>query len=234
MASNKQTKSCDYERKFAGEHLASVDTDGAFAGYASIFNAIDLGQEVVAKGAFKKSLQAKGAGGVKLLFQHNPDEPIGHWIDIKEDTKGLYVKGQLNLDVTRAREVHSLMQNGSVDGLSIGFKTVRSRREQGGDIRRILEADLWEISIVTFPMLPQARVTDVKAQSALPSTREFERWLVRDAGLTRSQAKTVIVKGFSSLNGGRDAADNITSQKRIRATGLADKIRLAAKMMQTR
>ncbi|MEM9574355.1 MAG: HK97 family phage prohead protease, partial [Pseudomonadota bacterium] len=206
-----------------------VDADGTFSGYASVFGLLDLGKEIVAKGAFAKSIANKGAPGIRLLFQHKPDEPIGRWDEIREDTKGLYVKGRINLEVERGREVHSLMRSGSIDGLSIGFKTVRSRSEKGGTIRRILEADLWEISIVTFPMLPDARVDHVKADSQLPTTREFERWLVRDAGLTRSQAKTVIAKGFASLDRVRDAAELKASPQYEAYSGLARKIRHASR-----
>jgi hypothetical protein len=90
-------------------------------------------------------------------------------------------------------------------------------------VRRILEADLWEISVVTFPMLPGARVDRVKAQS-LPTKREFERWLTRDAGLTRGQALTVLTKGYAELLRERDAA-------RATPQGLAEVIRAAAKTM---
>lgn len=222
------------EQKFVGRPLVEIEADGTFSGYASVFGVLDLGKEIVAKGAFSNSLKDKGAAGIRLLFQHNPDEPIGRWCEIREDAKGLYVKGQINLDVDRGREVHSLMRNGSIDGLSIGFKTVRSRSEKGGTVRRILEADLWEISIVTFPMLPNARVEHVKSGNELPTTRDFERWLVRDAGLTRSQAKTVIVKGFASLDRARDAAQQTNSPLGEDYPGLARKIRQASRQIQIR
>ncbi len=94
--------------------------------------------------------------------QHDPAEPIGRWHTIREDERGLYVEGVLSPGVARAREVLQLMKSGALDGLSIGFQTVRSRTDRGSGVRRILEADLWEISIVTFPMLPSARVSNVK------------------------------------------------------------------------
>lgn len=216
------------EHKYADQQLAAVEADGAFSGYASLFDIEDLGNEVIAKGAFAQSLQAKKTSDIRLLFQHNPDEPIGHWDDIHEDTNGLFVKGQLNLNVARAREVHALMREGAIDGLSIGFKTIRARRENSGKVRRILEADLWEVSVVTFPMLPQARVSQVKAQGVLPTRRTFERWLVRDAGFSRSQAKTVITKGFSALASARDAAGFEQKFGETNTAMLAKKIRLAA------
>ena len=195
--------------KFANLPLADVETqEGTFSGYASLFDRVDLGNDRVARGAFAASLAARGPGGVRMLFQHDPNEVIGTWLDIREDERGLFVRGRINRSVARGREVLDLIRAGALDGLSIGFKTVRAIHDPVADIRTIHEADLWEISVVTFPMLPDARVSEVKARTILPSVRTFERWLTRDAGLTRSQARIVIAKGFSSLTRGRDAADN--------------------------
>ncbi|HMQ58582.1 MAG TPA: HK97 family phage prohead protease, partial [Rhizobiaceae bacterium] len=85
-------------------------------------------------------------------------------------------------------------------------------------VRRILEADLWEISVVTFPMLASARINALKRADSLPSVREFERWLVRDAGLTRSEARATIARGYATLAGARDAAgaDDDALARRIR------------------
>lgn len=217
------------ERKFAGTRLSAVDETGTFAGYASVFDAVDLSSEVVAPGAFAKSLADKGPAGIRMLFQHNPDEPIGHWLSIAEDGRGLRVRGRINTDVARGREVLALMRSGGLDGLSIGFRTIRARSDKDSGVRRIVEADLWEISIVTFPMLPQARISAVKAARPLPTTRDFERWLVRDAGLTRRQAKTVIVKGFASLAAERDAA----AQDPNAGAALAGTIRRAARALKS-
>ena len=99
-----------------------------------------------------------------MLFQHNPAEPIGVWEQLKEDARGLYARGRLMLDVARAREVLALMRAGALDGLSIGFRAVSGRRDAKTGIRRLEKVDLWEISIVTFPLLPEARVAHVKAR----------------------------------------------------------------------
>jgi HK97 family phage prohead protease len=148
-------------KKFASLNLAGVTGEGRFSGYASVFGEIDLGKDAIEPGAFAHSLARRGAGGVRMLFQHDPAEPLGTWKTIREDARGLYVEGVLAPGVERAREVHQLMKNGALDGLSIGFQTVKAKTDKGG-VRRILEADLWEISIVTFPMLPSARVSNVK------------------------------------------------------------------------
>lgn len=140
-----------------------VDDDGVFFGYASLFGVTDLVGDLMMPGAFQASLQRRGVDGIKLLHQHEPAAPVGRWLDLKEDDRGLKVRGQLHAGTSRGREVLSLMRAGILDGLSIGFRTVRARSEPKTGIRRVAEVDLWEISIVTFPMLPGARVGQVAA-----------------------------------------------------------------------
>ncbi|GLK76002.1 hypothetical protein GCM10008171_12560 [Methylopila jiangsuensis] len=166
---------------------AAVAEDGRVSGYASLFGVVDLGRDVVAPGAFSGSLERRGANGVRFLFQHDPAEPIGAWERIAEDARGLRVEGRLNLAVARARELRALLRQGALDGLSIGFRPVRAARMAGG-VRRLVEIDLWEISIVTFPMLPGARVGAAKAgrlaaaHRLRPAGRPF---LPTTRGLTR-------------------------------------------------
>jgi HK97 family phage prohead protease len=152
-----------HERKFLAEPLKGVDGDGVFEGYASLFGEADLGRDVVMPGAFSDTLRKRGATDVRLLWQHDPGPPIGRWLLIEEDRRGLRVRGKLNLAVERAREIHALMREGAVDGLSIGFRVERARAERPTGLRRLEKLDLWEISVVTFPMLPDARVETVKA-----------------------------------------------------------------------
>ena len=149
-------------RKFANLELRGLKRDGSFSGYASVFGEVDLGKDAIERGAFRKSLAERGACGVRMLFQHDPAEPIGAWKTIREDSRGLYVEGMLAEGVARAREVHQLLKSGALDGLSIGFRTVRAKTDAKSGVRRIFEADLWEISVVTFPMLPSARVQNIK------------------------------------------------------------------------
>ncbi|MEZ5726517.1 MAG: HK97 family phage prohead protease [Hyphomicrobiales bacterium] len=153
------------EVKFAPVDLKSVEADGTFSGYASLFGEVDLGQDVVMPGAFRESLRLRGVRGVKLLFQHDPNEPIGVWLELGEDMKGLYARGRLMPEVTKAREVLSLMRAGALDWLSIGFRTVQGRTDPASGVRRLDKIDLWEISVVTFPMLPEARVSAVKRRA---------------------------------------------------------------------
>jgi len=220
------------EKKRLLRPLTVTLEDGSFSGYASLFDKVDLGKDKIAEGAFKKSLANRGRKGVRMLFQHDPSEPIGVWEVLREDAQGLFVKGRIVEASARGKEVLSLMRAGAIDGLSIGFRTIKSRTDRKTGIRTIISADLWEISIVTFPMLPQARVEQVKntplsSIRPVPSIREFERWLTQDAGLTRSQARTVIGKGFAQLASKQDAAGTLQFS-------LGEKIRQAAQLLNPR
>ncbi len=150
------------ETKLHAERPALVGLDGEFEGYASLWRVPDLGKDAVEPGAFRDSLARRGAGGVRMLWQHDPHEPIGRWLSLVEDAHGLKVRGRLNLAVARARDIHALMRDGAIDGLSIGFRTLKARSDRRSGLRHLLSVDLWEISLVTFPLLPQARVSAVK------------------------------------------------------------------------
>lgn len=128
-------------------------------GHASVFDLADLGGDVVRRGAFAARLRARPR--IPMLFQHDPAEPVGVWTEIREDARGLYVRGEILAAGPRGRTVAGLVARGAVDGLSIGFRTRRSapRRPRGRDL---FDIDLWEVSIVTFPMLPQARLNLVR------------------------------------------------------------------------
>ena len=144
------------EHKFCQLEAEMTVHDGhVIAGYASFFGKADQGGDIVVKGAYGKSL---GKGGkIKMLWQHDPAQPIGVWDEVREDAKGLWVKGRLLPDVAKAREAAALLAAGAIDGLSIGYRTVKARKDDTGK-RHLTELDLWEVSLVTFPMLPDARV----------------------------------------------------------------------------
>jgi uncharacterized protein len=143
--------------------------DGTFSGYASLFDTPDLGNDIISPGAFAESIARKGPRGVKLLFHHDAAQPIGVWHTLREDSRGLYVEGQLSLDNTQARDILALLRTGAIDGLSIGFRAVTATRVGKSTMRTLSKIDLWEISVVTFPMLPGARVTAVKTQPRVRS-----------------------------------------------------------------
>jgi HK97 family phage prohead protease len=136
--------------------------DGSVEGYASLFGEVDQARDMVMPGAFARTLALRGVRRIPMLFQHDPAEPIGIWQDIAEDWRGLRVRGRLIPDVVRARELLALLREGAADGLSIGFKTVKARVDPKSRVRKLHEIDLWEVSIVTFPLLLGARVRAVK------------------------------------------------------------------------
>jgi len=136
--------------------------NGCFSGYASIFGEPDQGGDIVMPGAFAKSIANKGSSGIRLLFQHDPKEPVGRLLQIEEDNKGLKVQGQLIRDVPRANSLCALIASGSLNGLSIGFRTIRAAKDRQSTHRRLFQIDLWEISIVTFPMMERARIFPAK------------------------------------------------------------------------
>lgn len=145
--------------------LKMLDDSGVFAGYASVFSVIDQQQDMMQPGAFLDSL-SRHSGEVKLLWQHDIKEPIGYIEELKEDENGLYVKGRLLLDVARAREAHSLLKQGILSGLSIGYSPIRYEFDPVTGVRLLKQVDLWEVSLVTFPANTAARVTVVKQSTA--------------------------------------------------------------------
>ncbi|MBV0891931.1 HK97 family phage prohead protease [Paracoccus sp. Z118] len=149
------------ELKFAGgaPALTATEAGSVIEGYASLFGVADQGGDVVMPGAYAASLARLAAQGgkVRMLWQHDPLRPIGVWEEIREDGRGLWVRGRLLAEVAQAREAAALVEAGAIDGLSIGYRTVRAERDAEGR-RRLAEVELWEVSLVTFPMLPEAKV----------------------------------------------------------------------------
>ncbi|PID37163.1 MAG: HK97 family phage prohead protease [Rhodobacterales bacterium] len=150
----------DLEHKFVPLGAAQAAEDGLkIEGYASYFGEVDRGGDVVVAGAYARSLVALEQAGrqVKMLWQHDPAQPIGVWDEVREDTRGLFVRGRILSDVERGREAAALIAAGAIDGLSIGYRTKRATKNDKGQ-RLLHELELWEVSLVTFPMLPSARV----------------------------------------------------------------------------
>lgn len=186
-----------------GFDVKRVTSAGEFEGYASIFDRVDLGQDLVRKGAFSRSIKERGAGGIKLLWQHDPAEPIGVIEEVIEDDTGLYIRGRLLLDVKRAREAHALMQISALDGLSIGYHTILAEYDDSLNVRHLLDVDLWEISLVTFPMQTHARISSFK-RADIQTVRQFEVFLRDAAGFTRGEAKRIASRGFVTQTNQRD------------------------------
>ena len=183
--------------------IKAVNQDGLFSGYASVFEEIDSYRDIVKRGAFEKTLadtESKGRA-VPILWQHDASKPIGVYTELKEDEHGLYVEGQLNMDVQQAREALSLLRQKALSGISIGYNSVRYDTDVKSGVRRLYELKLFEASLVTFPACDSARVTDVKtilADGNLPSLPEFEDFLC-EAGFSRSQAKAIAGNGLTKL-----------------------------------
>ena len=181
---------------------------GTFEGYGSVFGNKDLGNDVIERGAFLKSLKKRKPQNVKLLYQHKSDMPIGVFDEIKEDNHGLVVKGRLALKTQAGAEAYELLKMGALDGLSIGFRVNPKEvsYDKRGNKRIIKEVDLMEVSLVTFPMNPQATVRSVKGEEI--SIREWENGL-RDAfNLSRSEAKVgakAVTDAFSQREVGSNA-----------------------------
>lgn len=172
--------------------FTKVTEDGEFKGYASIFGEPAADGVVIAPGAFSKSIEEKGVSGVKMLWGHDTNSPIGVWEEVREDEKGLFVKGRLVLEVDKAKEVKALMQQGAVNGLSIMGDIVQEETIEGGG-RLLTEIDLWEVSVVTFPANKMAkidgdrRMTQINDAVILDAPRLTEDgYLVVDAKVART------------------------------------------------
>lgn len=176
-------------RRFDGE--LALKEGAEISGYASLFGASDQGGDVVQRGAYGGSLTRLAAQGrgVKMLWQHDPTQPIGVWDEVREDERGLLVKGRLLLEVRAAREAHVLLKAGAIDGLSIGYRTLRAEKAAGQ--RLLHEIELWEVSLVTFPMLPDARVRTSVPDEADVSVAE-ETDLARTLAATFREARELL------------------------------------------
>lgn len=196
--------------------VKAVDDKGRFSGYGSVFGNVDAYQEVVAPGAFAESLAAwKDAGKLPpVLWQHRSGEPIGPYLEMREDAHGLFVEGQLLVDdVARAKEARALMKAKAVNGLSIGFVTREDSFDKVTGVRTLKKIDLWEVSVVTFPANPAAQISNVKsAVEALESLAEAERYL-RDAGGFSKSAALAFIARIKSLSG-RSDSDELGDLKR--------------------
>jgi HK97 family phage prohead protease len=142
--------------------MTDLDLDAALAGpriegYASLWDRVDLSGDVVRRGAFASSLAKAGAPMIRMLHQHEAGEPVGVWEEVFEDEQGLFVRGRMLPAGARGRAAARLVLSRAVDGLSIGYRVKRARSRSDG-VRELIAVDLWEVSIVTFPMLPQARL----------------------------------------------------------------------------
>jgi HK97 family phage prohead protease len=137
---------------------ATENGSGAFTGMAAVYGNVDLGGDIIETGAFKQTLSQNAS--YPLLWQHLPGSPIG-LAKLSDTRAGLVIDGQLLLDVPEAQTAYSLLKAGVVKGLSIGYDAVRDSFDAAG-VRHLQELRLWEVSIVTFPMNENAKISSVK------------------------------------------------------------------------
>lgn len=187
--------------------LKAIGESGEIEGYGSVFGNVDSYGEMVMPGAFTASLvEARRKGTrIKMLWQHDPAEPIGVWDDLAEDSKGLYARGRLLIDKSeQARKAHGLLQDGAIDGLSIGYRLEQSQQHPDKPgVLQLTKIALREISVVTFQANDRARVESVKhllAAGEVPTVRQFEE-LLREAGFSKSLATAIAVRAAPCLRG---------------------------------
>lgn len=191
-----------------------VEEDGQFEGYGSVFGVQDSYGEITAAGSFEASLAEHMKAGTlpALLWQHDPGKPIGHYVEMREDSKGLYVRGQLALETQLGKEAHVLLKSGGLNGLSIGFMPKTWEYDEETGIRTLTEIDLWEVSLVTFPANRDARVSGTKSLqriSSLADWKGFERHLREEGGFSQDSA-TAMVAAAKRIH---DAEREVRSEK---------------------
>ncbi len=187
--------------------VKKLSEEGQLSGYGSVFGVEDWYSDIVMPGAFTRSLKERMP---RLLWQHDTRQPIGVWTSAKEDEKGLYLEGQLALKTQRGAEAYELLKMGALDGLSIGFSTKVAEYDDKKHVRKLLDVELFEVSPVTFPANEGARVDSVKTLDP-HNIRDLEA-VLREAGLSRSEAKALLAQGFKAL---RDAAEE---EQKVSAT----------------
>lgn len=190
--------------------VKAADDEGQIEGYVSVFGVRDSYNEVVMPGAFADSLSKHKREGTKplMLWQHNPDEPIGVWNELSDDGKGLNGKGQLLKGVKRADEALIMLKAGAIQGMSIGYREVDVTPADATNPRKLLKLDLLEASIVSFPANRRARVDSVKSEGRFadfaqrlrdgdpPSIKEFED-ILREAGVPKAMAVQIASVGYA-------------------------------------
>ena len=190
--------------------VKEIDEAGQFTGYASVFGNEDSYGDVVERGAFKRTIKAKG-GQFPMLWQHEPWEPIGLFTEAAEDDTGLTVQGHLNLDTQRGAEGYSLLKQGALRGMSIGYETINSKPRDGRG-RNLTEIRLWEISLVTFPANERALVGSIKSGRFLEA---LGQWAAEDPDGFRAATSALLER--------RDPADATRDDDGL-ATSAADSV----------
>jgi HK97 family phage prohead protease len=187
-----ETKLATLEVKADGESEDYL----TISGYGSVFGNKDAGGDIIMPGAFKDCTRKP-----KMLWQHDPSQPIGAWDEMREDDNGLFMKGRISKKATKGAEIAELVKMGAIEGLSIGYRTQEYEMDEANGTRKLTKLDLWETSVVTFPMNELANIYAMKNADQIETERDFEAML-REHGYSRTAAKTITASGFK---GYRDA-----------------------------
>ncbi len=172
--------------------LKNADSKGHFKGYVAVFDNVDLGRDVIEKGAFKKFKTTKD-GQIRIALNHDLRQLAGK-AKFTQDDHGLLLDGKLNLNVSYVKDAYELMKDGTLDGMSVGFDIMsggwRYEENENKDlIRYISKAELWEGSIVPFGMNPEAKVEDIKQYNKCDIHR-LEK-VAQDHGCSRKSALAI-------------------------------------------
>lgn len=209
MTKELETKDGGDAHLFGGHRLEvrAFTEGGEFEGYGSVFNEIDSYGDQIVPGAFTNSLADHKSRGTlpAMLWQHDPYRPIGAYTEMKEDSRGLWVKGKLALDTQFGREAHSLLKMGALNGMSIGYRTREADKDNG--IRTMREVELWEVSLVTFPANKSARVEGVKLREEIDEVQtlaDMERFLKQTFNTSNRAATAIIARTKALIDCDRD------------------------------
>lgn len=176
--------------------IKEISDDGEFEGYGSTFGNVDRGMDMVMPGAFRRTLKEKKLNSIKMLRDHDTRKVVGKWLAMEEDDRGLKVRGKLfaigDSAIQLAKETLTLMREGALDAMSIGYRTVKAQWDEDAGVRKLLDLDLWEVSIVTFPMNEMATVDAVKGDLSIT---DVER-ILREGGAPGTFAKLVAIHGY--------------------------------------
>lgn len=172
-----------------------------FSGYASTFGNIDGAGDIIVEGAFTKTLQENP--NVKLLWQHDTWQVVGSILEMRQDSKGLYITSRLNLGTKMGREAYALLKAGDIDSMSIGYRVIDSDYDSKKDIRTLKEVFLAEVSLVTFPANKQAKIMSVKSIEKADSLSDIED-ILKNKGFSNKQSKALVARIKSLAMAQRD------------------------------
>lgn len=222
------------EVKFIKSSITEDDEYYNFSGYGAVFDNIDLGNDRIKQGAFATSLKEMMP---KLCYQHDMAQPLGKFTEIREDAYGLFVKGIMPKENSQCKDIAALIKCGAIDSMSIGYSTIKSAYDSETDIRDLVELKLYEVSFVTLPMNPKAKLTAFKSENQnfieeIKSIRDLES-VLKEAGFSVREAKTLISKAkeFSSCDESKEHCDDA---KPVDVSPLLEEIKKSTNFIQSK